>query len=77
MMKLRCCVGGDLVPNNWISVIFPQRRVISDLQIVVRGRLRVRVFRTEHALRFGGRKFSKCACSELKTRPLRRPPTPI
>ena len=27
--------------------------------------------------RFGGRKFSKCACSELKTRTRRRPRTPI
>ena len=27
--------------------------------------------------RFGGRKFSKCACSELKTRTRSRPRTPI
>ena len=27
--------------------------------------------------RFGGRKFSKCACSELKTRSHSRPRTPI
>ena len=27
--------------------------------------------------RFGGRKFSKCACSELKTRSRSRPRTPI
>ena len=27
--------------------------------------------------RFGGRKFSKCACSELETRTRSRPRTPI
>ena len=41
---------------------------ISDLQIAVRGRLRVRVSVVSTRFRFGGRKFSKCACSELKTR---------
>ena len=52
---------------------------ISDLQIAVRVRLRVRVFHTKHAVwrRFGGRKFSKCACSELKTRTRSRPCFPI
>ena len=39
-------------------------RFNSDLRIGARGRLGERVYRTEH-FRFGGRKISKCACSEL------------
>ena len=50
---------------------------ISDLQIAVRARLRVRVSVLSMRFRFGGRKFSKCACSELKTRTCSRSRTQI
>ena len=54
------------------------RQSISDLQIAVRGRLYEYEFSVlTTRFRFGGRNFSKCACSELKTRTRSRHRTPI
>ena len=74
-MKSRILKGlGHAVLGNFVLFCYlwalnvklaEQESFNSDLQIAVRGRLRVRVFVVSTRFRFGGRKFSKCACSEL------------
>ena len=67
-----------------INKLLKNARFDSDLQIAVWGTFRLQYedgYEYELSVlsmrfRFGGREFSKCACSELKTRTRIRPHTP-
>ena len=54
-------------PDEILALVFEILPVVSK-EAVVRGRLRARCFRAELRFMFVERKFSICACSEVKTR---------